>query len=354
MKDALAQSEGFRDMIEHKITPEELYKMFNLEGGIEMGLTAETARKRLAVEGENRLTEKPAIPWYIMFLKQLTGLFSLLLWFGAILCFIGYSVDQSDPSNLYLGIVLTVVVIITGIFSYTQESKSASIMAKFKNFVPPKCTVIRDNGQKSNVEASQIVRGDVCILEAGCRIPADLRVMYSNEMKVDNSSLTGESDPLLRTTECTNDDNPLESDNLAFFGTLVKEGNGLGIVVAVGDGTIIGRIAHLAQSATTEDTPLKKEIHYFIKIISSVAVILGVTFFILGFVFGYEPISNLIFMIGIIVANVPEGLLATVTVSLALTAKRMAVKHVMVKNLESVETLGSTTCICSDKTGTLT
>lgn len=227
-------------------------------------------------------------------------------------------------------------------------------MAKFKNFVPPKCTVIRDNGVKSKVEATVIVRGDIVLIEAGDRVPADVRILTSNEMKVNNSSLTGESDALLRTVECTHEDNPLETHNLAFFGTLCVEGTATGIVVKTGDETIIGLIAHLASEAEQEDTTLKREIHRFIKIIFGVAIALGVSFFIIAAISGYDYITNLVFCIGIIVANVPEGLLATVTVSLALTAKKMGEKSVMVKNLESVETLGSTTCICSDKTGTLT
>lgn len=173
-------------------------------------------------------------------------------------------------------------------------------------------------------------------------------------MRVDNSSLTGESDPLLRTVECTNKDNPLETDNLAFFGTLCKEGVGRGVVIQIGDDTIIGQIANLAAEAGTQDTPLRTEIDRFIIIISAIAIFSGVIFFILGFALGYDAIQNIIFAIGIIVANVPEGLLATVTAALTITAKRLAKKKVLVKNLEAVETLGSTSCICSDKTGTLT
>jgi sodium/potassium-transporting ATPase subunit alpha len=172
-------------------------------------------------------------------------------------------------------------------------------------------------------------------------------------MKVNNASLTGESDDLLRKVEKTAD-NPLETANLAFFGTACTFGTGTGVVINTGDKTVIGQIANLAQSAQTTETPLSHEIERFIKQISAVAISLGVTFFILGLIYGYSIITNLVFAIGIIVANVPEGLLATVTVSLALTAKRMAKKKVLVKNLESVETLGSTSCICSDKTGTLT
>ena len=128
----------------------------------------------------------------------------------------------------------------------------------------------------------------------------------------------------------------------------------MGVVVRTGDETFIGKIAQLTEGTANEDTPINKEIHHFISIVSAVAIFLGITFFIIGFALGTDPITNLVFMIGIIVANVPEGLLATVTVSLSLTASAMFNKNVLVKNMESVETLGSTTCICSDKTGTLT
>lgn len=135
---------------------------------------------------------------------------------------------------------------------------------------------------------------------------------------------------------------------------MCKEGSCVGVIINVGDKTVIGNIASMAQATSSEETPLSKEIKRFIKIISVVAITLGVVFFVFGLLYGYDIITDLVFCIGIIVANVPEGLLATVTVSLSLTAKRMASKYVLVKNLEAVETLGSTTCICSDKTGTLT
>jgi sodium/potassium-transporting ATPase subunit alpha len=146
----------------------------------------------------------------------------------------------------------------------------------------------------------------------------------------------------------------LETANLAFFGTQIPKGTATGIIINTGDNTVMGRIARLTTVTEAEDTPIAKEIHHFIKIVSGVALFLGVSFGIIGLLLGTDPITNLVFMIGIIVANVPEGLLATVTVCLTLTANRMASKQVLVKNLEGVETLGSTTCICSDKTGTLT
>ena len=292
------------------------------------------------------------MPWYLAFLKEMTGFFSLLLWFGAILSFIGFLIDSTDQTNLYLAIVLAVVVFVTGCFSYYQSSKSAALMAQFKNFIPPKALVIR-NGSESSIEALKLVPGDLIRIKGGENIPADIRIIECHEMKVNNASLTGESEDLLRKVEKTAE-NPLETANLGFFGTACTFGSGVGVVINTGDRTVIGQIANLAQSAQTSETPLSTEIDRFITIISAVAIFLGVSFFILGFIYGYDMITNLVFAIGIIVANVPEGLLATVTVSLALTAKRMAGKKVLVKNLESVETLGSTSCICSDKTGTLT
>jgi magnesium-transporting ATPase (P-type) len=173
-------------------------------------------------------------------------------------------------------------------------------------------------------------------------------------MKVNNASLTGESEDILIDPSLEPTANIFESKNVAFFGTQCTAGSGTGICFRTGDATVIGQIANLASSAEAVETPLSIEIERFILIISAVAMTLGVVFFIFGVLYKYDIITNLVFAIGIIVANVPEGLLATVTVSLALTAKRMASKMVLVKNLESVETLGSTSCICSDKTGTLT
>merc|ERR1711970_647289 len=161
------------------------------------------------------------------------------------------------------------------------------------------------------------------------------------------------SEPQQRTPEFTHD-NPLETKNIGFFSTNAVEGTCVGMVIQTGDRTAMGRIAILASGLEAEDTPIAKEIHHFINIITGVAVFLGVSFFIIAFILGYNWLDAVIFLIGIIVANVPEGLLATVTVCLTLTAKRMASKNCLVKNLEAVETLGSTSTICSDKTGTLT
>ena len=319
------------------------------------GLTSSAAADLHKIKGPNQLTDKKKTPKIILFLKEQTGFFSLLLWFGAFLCFIAFAIqkDQTDKSNLYLGIVLAVVVFLTGVFSYGQSSKAASLMEDFANFIPKTCQVFRD-GQRGIIAASEIVPGDIVEIKGGDLVPADLILFETNEMKVNNASLTGEAEELLRLTDSTHE-NVFESPNVAFFGTNCTNGKGKGVVFRIGDDTAIGRIANLTDSAETKQTPLSHEIERFIILISIVAVVLGVSFFFYGLlVVEYEAVDMLVFAIGIIVANVPEGLLATVTVSLALTAKRMSEKMVLVKNLESVETLGSTSCICSDKTGTLT
>uniref|UniRef100_A0A673TE17 Sodium/potassium-transporting ATPase subunit alpha n=1 Tax=Suricata suricatta TaxID=37032 RepID=A0A673TE17_SURSU len=264
----------------------------------------------------------------------------------------GAGTSKLSPSQLYLGVVLAAVVIVTGCFSYYQEAKSSKIMDSFKNMVPQQALVVRE-GEKIQINAEEVVVGDLVEVKGGDRVPADLRIISSHGCKVDNSSLTGESEPQTRSPEFTHE-NPLETRNICFFSTNCVEGTARGIVIATGDRTVMGRIATLASGLEVGRTPIAMEIEHFIQLITGVAVFLGVSFFVLSLILGYSWLEAVIFLIGIIVANVPEGLLATVTVCLTLTAKRMARKNCLVKNLEAVETLGSTSTICSDKTGTLT
>ncbi|XP_004688432.1 PREDICTED: sodium/potassium-transporting ATPase subunit alpha-4 isoform X3 [Condylura cristata] len=212
--------------------------------------------------------------------------------------------------------------------------------------------VIR-GGEKLHIDAQEVVLGDLVEVKGGDRIPADIRLISAQGCKVDNSCLTGESEPQTRSPNFTHE-NPLETNNICFFSTNCVEGTARGIVIATGDSTVMGRIATLTSGLPMGQSPISVEIEHFIHLITSVAVFLGVSFFVLSLILGYSWLEAVIFLIGIIVANVPEGLLATVTVSLTLTAKRMAHKNCLVKNLEAVETLGSTSTICSDKTGTLT
>jgi len=186
------------------------------------------------------------------------------------------------------------------------------------------------------------------------RIPADIRLIQAIDLKTDHSNLTGEINPQERTTEYTSLDNPLETKNIVFYGTFCMEGQGKGVVINTGDNTIFGRINREARIEGEGETPLSKEILYFTKIVSMIGASMGAVLLILGLCFGYPILQSFLFVFGIIVANVPEGLLVQITVSLSLTAKRMQAKSLLVKSLECVETLGSTTCICCDKTGTIT
>ncbi|MGH0118616.1 UNVERIFIED_CONTAM: hypothetical protein FKN15_047596 [Acipenser sinensis] len=430
-------------MDDHKLSLDELGKKYGVD--LSRGLSQARALEILNRDGPNALTPPPTTPEWVKFCRQLFGGFSILLWTGAILCFLAYSIqaameDEPANDNLYLGVVLAAVVIITGCFSYYQEAKSSRIMDSFKNMVPqddhklsldelgkkygvdlsrglsqaraleilnrdgpnaltpPPTTpewvkfcrqlfggfsillwtgailcflaysiqaamedepandnqalVIRD-GEKIQINAEEVVVGDLVEVKGGDLIPADIRIIASHGCKVDNSSLTGESEPQTRSPEFTHE-NPLETRNVGFFSTNCVEGTARGIVIGTGDHTVMGRIASLASGLEVGQTPISREIEHFIHIITGVAVFLGVSFFILSLILGYSWLEAVIFLIGIIVANVPEGLLATVTVCLTLTAKRMARKNCLVKNLEAVETLGSTSTICSDKTGTLT
>ncbi|XP_047211739.1 sodium/potassium-transporting ATPase subunit alpha-1 isoform X2 [Girardinichthys multiradiatus] len=343
------------DMDDHRLNLDELQRKYGTD--LSNGLSGAKAAEILARDGPNALTPPPTTPEWVKFCKQMFGGFSMLLWTGAVLCFLAYGIqaameDEPANDNLYLGVVLSAVVIITGCFSYYQEAKSSKIMDSFKNLVPQQALVVRD-GEKKSLNAEDVVVGDLVEVKGGDRIPADLRIISAHGCKVDNSSLTGESEPQTRTPDFSNE-NPLETRNIAFFSTNCVEGTARGIVISTGDRTVMGRIATLASGLEVGRTPISIEIEHFIHIITGVAVFLGVSFFVLSLILGYTWLEAVIFLIGIIVANVPEGLLATVTVCLTLTAKRMAKKNCLVKNLEAVETLGSTSTICSDKTGTLT
>lgn len=343
------------ELDEHTISVEELCN--RLKTDPEHGITDEEAEERLLRDGLNALTPPKQTPEWIKFCRNMFYGFSMLLWVGAILCFSVYAtqsatMDDVPPDNFYVGVVLTGVVIVTGIFSYYQERKSSKIMESFKDLVPPTANVIR-GGESKRVKAETLVLGDIVDVKFGDRVPADIRILESHGFKVDNSSLTGESEPQSRSPEMTSD-NPLETKNLAFFSTNAQEGTCKGIVINCGDNTVMGRIAGLTSGLDAGKTPIAIEIEHFIHIITAVAVFLGVAFFVIALLLNYSFVDAVVFLIGIIVANVPEGLLVTVTVCLTLTAKRMAQKNCLVKNLEAVETLGSTSTICSDKTGTLT
>jgi len=336
---------------------------------INTGLDKEAAEKWAEVFGKNVLTPPEETPLWVKFMMhQCTG-FALLLWFGSGLCFTVYALDSTSQDNLYLGVVLGSVVFLTGCFSFYQEYDAESTMAGFKDMEPSCAECVRnwdgwtgvsveDGGKKAGewdpgFNAGELVRGDIVEVIIGKKIPADILILYADDMKVDNSALTGEPDALSRSNKVSHED-AWETKNIAFYGTFCVQGKCKGLVVRTGDETAVGQIAKAVTSEERPPTTMEIEIEHFIHLVSAVAISIGVVFFIIAVATNYTFVEAIIFMIGIIVANVPEGLLATVTVALSLTAKEMFRHNVLVKSAQTIETLGSITTVASDKTGTLT
>lgn len=317
----------------------------------EKGLSEEEARKRLSEFGPNEIKETKKKPLSIRFLKQFTHFLAILLWIGAGLAFLS---DYLHPGEgmLTLGLAITGVIFINAIFTFIQEYRAERSIEKLRLLLPFRVKVIREEKEK-DIEARDIVPGDLIILSEGDRVPADSRLIETSYLMVNNASLTGESEPVpLQSEPCEGD--LIGSSNIAFAGTSVVSGSGKAIVFSTGMRTEFGRIAHLTSAVEAGLSPLQKEIIKVTRIIAFLATIMGIIFFAIGHLIGKGFWENFIFAIGIIVANVPEGLLPTVTLSLAMGSQRMAKKKALIKTLTSVETLGSVTVICTDKTGTLT
>lgn len=332
----------------HLCSLNELFNYFDVDI---KGLQSKDAEQRLHKYGTNELRVRQDVPEWIKFLSQFRNFFALLLIAGSGLALLAEKLDPG-MGNLYIAIALFGVTVLNAIFTYIQEYQSEKIMESFRKMLPTMVRVSRD-GIEVEIEASLIVPGDIIYLSEGDKVPVDGRLLEDHLLRVDLSSLTGESEAI-RLDSKHQHENPLESHNMVFSGSLVESGDGRVLVCATGMNTQMGKIVQLTKETQEVETPIGKELKYFIRIISSIAIFLGVLFFIISFAMGNAAIGSLIFAIGIIVANVPEGLLPTVTLSLAMASKRMASKNALIKNLESVETLGSSTVICTDKTGTLT
>ncbi len=326
---------------------------FELQTDLANGLTSTEALARLAHYGPNLLKRARRTPWHLKLLKNLFSFFAVLLWIAALLCLVpGVDLPQ-------LGVAIFAVVIVNGLFAFFQEYKSDRALEMLQQIMAQKCRVVRD-GQLKEIESSLLVPGDVITLDEGDLVPADARLLEAFEVEVDNSSLTGESTPARRYKS----DQPvlitgkflwIELPNIVFAGTSLLRGRARAVVFGTGMRSEIGKIAHLTQQIQIEQSPLQKQLRGTVYAIATLAGSLGIIFLLLGWlVAGLSFIEAFVFFIGLFVANVPEGLLPTVTLALAMGVQRMAKRHALVKNLPSVETLGCTTVICSDKTGTLT
>ena len=307
--------------------------------------------KRLHEYGLNEIKEVRGKPLYLRFLAQFTHFLAILLWIAAGLCFLSEYLHPGE-GLLSLGIAIFGVILINAVFTFVQEYRAEKAVEALKKLLPFNVKVLRD-GSTKEICAENVVPGDLVFLSEGDKVPADARLIESNYLMVNNAPLTGESDTKPRSREAYNGDY-LDSPNIVFAGTHVVSGSGKSVAFATGMSTEFGKIAHLTGGVQERLSPLQKEILKVTKIIAVIALTTGIFFFAIGVVIGRSFWHNLLFAIGITIANVPEGLLPTVTLSLAMGSQRMAKKKALIKTLTSVETLGAVTVICTDKTGTLT
>lgn len=317
----------------------------------EDGLAEDEAARRLAEFGFNEISEKKKPRLLLKLFKQFTHFLAVLLWIAAALSFLSEYLHPGE-GMLRLGIAILGVILINGVFTFAQEYRAEKSFEKLKLMLPFKVKVVRDK-RLQEISAREVVPGDVIRLSEGDRVPADARLIESTYMVVNNAPLTGESEPVaLSSGGC--DCEIFDSSNIAFAGTNVLSGSGLAVVFATGMSTELGRIAQLTSTVEPGPSPLQKEIIKATRVIAVIAVGIGMFFFIVGQFIGRGFWENFIFAVGVIVALVPEGMLPTVTLALAMGSQRMARKKALIKNLNSVETLGAVSVICTDKTGTLT
>jgi potassium/sodium efflux P-type ATPase len=328
-----------------KLSVKDVYHALNTS---EKGLPKSEVTSRIHEYGKNALQEKKGQPLIIKFLSNFTHFMAILLWCAGIVGFIA-QLPQ-------LGIAIWMVNIINGAFSFWQEFRAGKATEALKKLLPDYARVVRD-GEELKVLAEDLVPGDLILLGEGDRISADARLVEDNDLSVNQSTLTGESNPVHKFKDevIREDLSRSEQPNMIFAGTSVAAGTCKAIVYATGMNTEFGKIAGLTQTLKEELSPLQKEMNKLTRTVSILAISIGVVFFLLSIVLvGTELAVAFIFAMGMIVAFIPEGLLPTVTLSLAMGVQRMAKRNALIKRLSAVETLGCTTVICTDKTGTLT
>ncbi len=296
------------------------------------GLSSREARHRLAEVGPNVLAQPPRPSHARRFLAQLVHFFALLLWAGAILAWVGGMPELSAA--------IVAVVLVNAAFAFAQEYRAERATEALKRLLPVSARIVRD-GTVVEIPAEELVPGDLMLLRAGDRVSADGDLLSHRSLRVDTSVLTGESIPV-------------EPADRVFAGTHVTAGVGEALVTGTGMGTEFGRIAALTQRTRRDRNPLERQLDRVVRFVALLSTGIGLAFFLVAGFLGMPLEERFVFAIGVMVANVPEGLLPTVTLSLALATQRMARRNALVRNLSAVETLGETTVICTDKTGTLT
>jgi magnesium-transporting ATPase (P-type) len=317
----------------------------------EDGLSQSQAEILLASHGKNVIEEEKKTPVIFVFLRCFTHLMALLLWAAGAVAFLANMRE--------LGIAVWMVNIINGVFSFWQEYKAGKAAEALRKMLPQYATVIRE-GQECKVPAEELVPGDVFVLEEGDSISADARLVQCSDLQVNQSTLNGESTPVRKSAgaidaEAAAGQPAAQIPNLVFAGTSVVRGNARAVVVYTGMNTKFGTIARLTQNVEDTGSPLQHELNRLTRQITILAMCIGAVFFTLDVVFVHSQLAvAFIFALGMMVAFIPEGLLPTVTLALAMAVQRMSKRNALVKKLSSVESLGSTSVICTDKTGTLT
>jgi sodium/potassium-transporting ATPase subunit alpha len=317
----------------------------------EQGLSGEEAARRLREFGPNEISEVKKKHLLARLLGQFTHFLAVVLWLAAFLSFLSEYLNPGE-GMLTLGIAIIAVIVINAVFTFIQEYRAEKALEELKKLLPFYVKVLRED-REQEISAREVVPGDVILLFEGDKVPADARLIETAGLKVNHAPLTGESEPILRNHQPFSGE-LLDSPNIAFAGTTIISGSGRAIAFATGMKTEFGRIAHLTSAVEAGLSPLQKEIVKATRLVAAIAGTVGLFFFVLGLVIGRSFWDNFIFGVGITVALIPEGMLPTVTLALAMGSQRMAKRKALIKTLTSVETLGSVTVICTDKTGTLT
>ena len=317
-----------------------------LDGNRETGLSAEEAARRLERFGLNILRETGKVTWYVVFGRQFLDTLILILVIAAVIA--GALGEWSDAVAIFT------ILIFNGILGFIQEWKAETAIQALKRMLEPKCNVVRD-GIEQKIDAKNLVPGDVVVLKIGDHVPADLRLLKAINLKMDESSLTGESESVDKETEANEPATPLaERACIAWMGTSVVNGRGFGVVVTTGMETEFGRIAELTQSVAGDTTPLQLQLAVLGKQLGIISVSISALVAISGWLLGKPLLEMFLTGIALAVAVVPEGLPAVVTITLALGVRHMVRRRALLRRLRASETLGKVTVICTDKTGTLT
>ena len=326
--------------------------LFNRLKTSEDGLDEQRVQRRQQEFGPNVLEKAARKNYLAAYLNQYIQFFALLLEVAAVLSFVADYYVPEQGSDI-LGYAILCAVVINATFTFWQEYRADKAMEALLKLMPTRVNV-RRQGKTVEIDSQEMVPGDIMLLEEGDKVAADGVLIESNSLYISLASLTGESRPAGRGLDPGDARRNFEAKNMVFAGTTVLAGSGVAVVSATGSATEFGRIASLTKNVAATLTPMQREIISITRILTIIALIMGCVFFFLGLFSGKGALMASIFALSLIVANVPEGLLPTITLSLSVASQRMARRNALIKNLDSVETLGSATVICTDKTGTLT